>query len=436
MADSLDDTMEIAIVLSDTRRFGPRMAIATVSGGLGGVLADSLTTSNVIQIPAFTPETASILEKSLDAFLDVRNPLDVGGAPFRQPGLFGDTLIAIANDHRMDSLIVALTPLVSEWCEQIVEGVLRARRNTDKAFAVLWQAGTFCEVYVQRLRENGVPVFSSTGQCATVLSRIVERRPLTYRSSETGSRRALSSDSSLRAVLDEAESKRLLADYLPRAFATEISVAIDDANTLIDAAHTIGFPVVLKAMMEGAHKSELGLVVVGVHDEKELRQVAARQLSSISRAGGVFRGFLVAEFVQASAELLVGVTRDDEFGPVITVGAGGIYAELFDDVSVRVLPVSEDEFRQMIDECRVSRILKGARGKPPLDIDGVIKVMKGLSAAAFDLGEKLNAIEINPLAVLEKGEGVRVLDAKAFLRLDGDVSVKKLMYHARTVIPQ
>lgn len=216
MADSLDDMMQIAVALSDTRRFGPRMAVATVSGGLGGLLADSLTKSNVIQMPAFSPEVASILEKSLDAFLEVRNPLDVAGAPFRQPGLFGDTLIAIAHDPRMDSVIVALTPMVSEWSEQIVEGVLRARRDTDKAFAVLWQAGAFCADYVQRLRESGVPVFSSSGQCATVLSRIVERGPLTYGSSEAGPRRALSSDLPPRAVLDEAESKKLLADYLPK----------------------------------------------------------------------------------------------------------------------------------------------------------------------------------------------------------------------------
>lgn len=424
VADSLDDMLEIAVTLSGSHRFGVRTAVATISGGLGGLLADSLTKSKVISMPAFAPETASILKKSLEAFLDVRNPLDVAGAPFRNNGLFGDTLIAIAKDPGIDSVVVALTPVISAWGEQIVEGVLRARRDSGKAFAVLWQAGAFCEDFGRRLRENGVPVFATTTQCAAVLSRVVERRSLTYdrpsrRSAPLAPRPTLPD----RAVLDEAESKKILGDYLPGAFAREINVATDKPEALVEAAREIGYPVVLKAMMEGnAHKSELGLVAIGIRDEDELRQAAARQVSSIGRAGGVFRGFLVAEFVGASAELLVGITRDDEFGPVMTVGAGGIYTELFDDVSIRVLPVRDDELRAMIDECRVSRILRGVRGRPPLDVDGVIEAMKGLSEAAFDLGEKLNAIEINPLAVLANGGGVRVLDAKVFLRVEGEIS--------------
>lgn len=424
VADSLDDMLEIAVTLSGSHHFGRKIAVATISGGLGGLMADSLMKSNVVSMPAFAPETASILKGSLEAFLDVRNPLDVAGAPFRRPGLFGDTLIAIAKDPGIDSVVVALTPVIADWCEQIVEGVMRARRDTGKAFAVLWQAGVFCEDGVRRLRENGVPVFNSTTQCAAVLSRVINRPALTYDPTcKSSTARAPSAALPDRAVLDEAESKKILAGYLPGAFAKEVSVAADNPDALIEAARTIGYPVVLKAMMEGnAHKSELGLVALGIFDQDELRQAAVKQLSSIGAAGGVFKGFLIAEFVHASAELLVGVTRDEEFGPVMTVGAGGIYTELFDDVSIRVLPVSDDELHAMIDECKVSRILHGMRGKLPLDIQAVIGAMKGLCEAAFDLGETLNAIEINPLAVLPNGGGVRVLDAKIFLGVQGDIA--------------
>ena len=407
---TLEALLETAAMLTEwPGTIGRRLGILTISGGLGGLLADALIAGG-IELPDLKSTTKTQLRAYLPGFLSFGNPLDNGGIPFREPGQFQRNLRDFATDPGFDGVVVALTPIVPSWAQELVPAVQAVRAELGKLVAVYVAAGSFCAQLVERLREARVPTFTSLTDCAAVLSALAA--PQKARNAAAARPQQLTEVLSSTRLLDEAATKALLRRHgmpTPR----EIFVADGKTEALCAAAREIGYPVTLKAVVDGvAHKSELGFVRVGLSDEAALLAAVDDQRATL----GAFRGFLLAETVAPAAELLVGVTVDPQFGPVLTFGAGGIFTEILDDVSLRVLPTTESELRAMVEECRVARVLHGARGRPPLDETAVIQFMGNLAGLALDLGDRLAGIEINPLAVFPAGQGVAALDAKMFLR--------------------
>jgi acetyltransferase len=183
----------------------------------------------------------------------------------------------------------------------------------------------------------------------------------------------------------------------------------------VEAAQGIGYPVVLKILSPDVqHKTEISGVRVGLEDEsavvRAFREVteAARKHHSQVR----LEGALVQEMIPADAvEVILGVLQDPDFGPVVVFGSGGILVELLRDSSLRLPPLSHEEALKMIHETRGRRLLQGFRGRPPADIDALVDALVRLSQLAVDLGDLVSALDINPLMVLPKGQGVRAVDA-------------------------
>jgi acetyltransferase len=183
----------------------------------------------------------------------------------------------------------------------------------------------------------------------------------------------------------------------------------------VEAAQGIGYPVVLKILSPDVqHKTEISGVRVGLEDESAVvtafREVteAARQHHSQVR----LEGALVQEMIPADAvEVILGVLQDPDFGPVVVFGSGGILVELLRDSSLRLPPLSHEEALKMIYETRGRRLLQGFRGRPPADIDALADALVRVSQLAVDLGDLIAALDINPLMVLPKGQGVRAVDA-------------------------
>src|SRR5262252_163428 len=176
---------------------------------------------------------------------------------------------------------------------------------------------------------------------------------------------------------------------------------VRDPEEAVTAARDFGYPVVLKAMLAGVvHKTEHGLVRVGLRNEDELR---AEAVAMLERAGPAVLGLLVQEMVKPVAELLVGARVDPDFGPVIVVGGGGMLVEVYKDAAVRLAPVSEETARAMIGETRAAALLDGWRGRPPGDVDAAARAVARLSEFVADFREDVREVEINPLAVLERG---------------------------------
>ncbi len=216
--------------------------------------------------------------------------------------------------------------------------------------------------------------------------------------------------------LSERDSKKLLEIY-GISVPTEKLVASEDEA--VSAAKAIGFPVAMKIdSPDILHKTEARAVRLGLKDEAEVRAGYQEILKNAKayKPEARISGMLVAEMVSGGVEMMVGVSRDSNFGPVMVLGIGGIFVEALEDVAMRLLPVHKIDAYQMIEELRGKRLLKGFRGKPAADIDQLVEIMLRVSRIAYDHQAKIQEMDLNPVMVMPKGKGAKALDALVVLK--------------------
>ena len=185
-----------------------------------------------------------------------------------------------------------------------------------------------------------------------------------------------------------------------------------------EAAASIGFPVVLKAVSRDiAHKSDVGAVRLGLTSPAEVAAAARDMAAALfpSAAGARLEGFVVQETVTGIAEVIVGARGDPQLGPVVLVGLGGIAVEILRDIALAPAPVSAERARIMLGSLAAAPLFTGARGRPPLDVDAVADVVSRISWLAADLGPRLVDFEVNPLIVRGRGEGAVAVDSRGTL---------------------
>ncbi|HXX72170.1 MAG TPA: acetate--CoA ligase family protein, partial [Candidatus Acidoferrales bacterium] len=187
----------------------------------------------------------------------------------------------------------------------------------------------------------------------------------------------------------------------------EVANSPDEA---VGAAERVGYPVALKLLAsEYAHKTDVGGVALGLADAATIRREAEAMLGRFTRPAKL----MVQQMVGGGLEMILGGKRDHSFGPVAMMGLGGIFAEAFDDVTFRVVPLSRTDAQEMVNEVRAKRLLEGFRGKPPLDREALIKAVTSISDMLAEI-PTIAEIDVNPLVVLEKG--AVALDARILLR--------------------
>jgi acetyl-CoA synthetase (ADP-forming) len=215
-----------------------------------------------------------------------------------------------------------------------------------------------------------------------------------------------------RNFLLEPEAKTVCIEYgIP---VTKFEVAKNEAET-VKFAEVIGFPVVLKVVSPDIiHKSDVGGVIVGLKNVREVRDAYKRILENVKkhRADAKIVGILVQEMAPASTEVIVGAIKDPQFGPALMFGLGGIFVEVLKDVTFRVAPINEDEAREMITEVRAYPLLKGYRNLPPADIEAIIKILLNTSRLVME-HEEIKEVDLNPIMVYEKG--AKTVDARIIL---------------------
>lgn len=188
---------------------------------------------------------------------------------------------------------------------------------------------------------------------------------------------------------------------------------VKDVNGAIEAASEIGYPVVLKLISPDiAHKSDIGGVAVGLKNSGEIEDKWSQMILNVAEENPVamIEGFLVEEMAPRGAEVIIGVVKDEQFGPVVMFGTGGVAVELMKDVSFRLAPLSREEAFEMISEVKGFPLLTGYRGAPVRDLDAIADVIMKLSGMV-EKTEGIKEFEINPLIVYEKG--AIAVDARA-----------------------
>jgi acyl-CoA synthetase (NDP forming) len=216
--------------------------------------------------------------------------------------------------------------------------------------------------------------------------------------------------------LSESESKEILKIY---GISTTAQELVNSPEEALKAAERIGYPVVLKVdSPDILHKSDAGVVKLDLKSADEIRRgydevmKAARGYKPEARINGV----LVQEMVKGGTEVIVGVSRDEHFGQTILVGLGGIFVEVLEDVSIRILPIERPDAEAMIEEIQGRKLLEGFRGRPPGDKQALVEVLVRVGRLAYHHREKIQEMDINPLLVFEHGKGVKALDALVVLK--------------------
>jgi acyl-CoA synthetase (NDP forming) len=202
-------------------------------------------------------------------------------------------------------------------------------------------------------------------------------------------------------ALTEAQAKSLLAIY---GVPVSRDQSVETEDEAVVAAEQLGYPVVLKGLSSHvAHKSEHGLVRVGLQDGDAVRTAYRAVRAAAARFGKPLEGVLVSEQIDGGIETILGLVNDEVFGPTVMFGMGGVTAEVVRDVSYRVPPFTRKEAARMVDDLRAAPLFHGFRGRPAVDLDAIVDAIMSFQAMAVDLSLELREVETNPLFVLPSG---------------------------------
>jgi acetyltransferase len=410
---------ETAMLLRQGRRpAGRRAAALSISGGNLVLLAD-LGAARGIEFPDYAEETRAALRRLVPGFVGVRNPTDMSAGAIGQKDIFAAAARAIAEDPAVDALI----PVITFAPAADIRPIAALAAASPKPMPILWTGRCSDDPALTpaALIAEGHAVYRDALPCVAALRRAMQYGEfLARRAGAEAPRRpdGADRDAALRllrgaggATLSEAASKAVAACY---GLAPPREALAATAEEAVAAAASLGGPVALKVQSPDIpHKTEAGAVRLGVSGEAAVREghaavlAAARAHAPSARIEGV----LVQEMVAGGVEMLLGATRDAHFGPVLTVGFGGVHVEILRDVAFRLPPITAEEARGMLEELRLFPLLLGPRGRPRADLPALCDAIARFSWLVHDLGPHVAEVDINPLVVLPEGRGARMLDA-------------------------
>jgi acetate---CoA ligase (ADP-forming) len=355
--------------------------------------------------------TRARLAELLEPGLAPGNPLDVWGTGAGTRELFASSLTALADDPAVQAVALAID-LVPELDGDLSypQAMLDLARHTTKPVALLSNLSSAVDLAAAaELRAAGVPVLEGTRSGLLALRHLIEhgrREPAGPAVTQDPARQDRGSALLSAGVTGGAPLLALLCDYgigVPKV------VPVGSAAAALAAAAEIGYPVVLKTDEPAIqHKSDVAGVALGLTAPGELAEVYEVMSARLGPRA------LVCESVPAGVELALGLARDPELGPLIVVGAGGVLVELLADRVVALPPVSDPQARALVTELRVQRLLAGVRGAAPASMDAVAAAITGLSQLAVELGDELEALDVNPLIC--GPDGAVAVDALAIPR--------------------
>ncbi|SIT28745.1 acetate--CoA ligase family protein [Achromobacter sp. MFA1 R4] len=385
------------------RTAGKRVAVLTMSGALGAILADKFIGAG-LALPDLPPDLQDILRGGIPDYGMVGNPVDVTGNVVNDPAFVRTVLQALATSAAIDAVVVYAPGYM---LDRMADALAEASRQHRRLFVAI---DTGLAQSRAALREAEVAVFEDLGQAVEALA------PYLLWCAARGEKRqaalpAIKAASAPGLPCNEAQARAYVAACgLPEA-AADVARSADEA---VRAARHAGYPVALKVLSPDiAHKTEAGGVALNLADEQAVRGAYAQVTEAASRAQPDARidGVLVQRMERGVAEIIVGATRDPVFGPVLTVGLGGVLTEIYQDTSHRLLPVDEDIALEMLRELKAFALLDGFRGKPRGDLAAACRSIVAVGNALLAAPAQVSQIEVNPLLIKEAGQGVAVLDA-------------------------
>lgn len=419
--DSLEDLVSTAEIFASGAQFkGNRFGVVSSSGGANEIIADCAEPVGLV-FPDFNPETEQALREFLPAFANPRNPVDLTGLVVVQEDLPERAAEVVAQDPNIDGVIYWTDlprerPADPTTHEANVDYYRRQVQAFAKAETPVVPVGTAftditpygAEVSVASGYPSGLGgIHHGIAALGKAVQWQLQREDRLKALQADRAVQPLDIDAAPGSTFGEHRAAELLrSEGVPMVPAT-LAASPEEAAA---AAESFGFPVVVKlAADEVEHKSDIGGVALHLNSGDEVRAAFSAVTAAGARAGVVDPKALVQPMRSGGVELIVGVVQDPDWGPVMAVGLGGIWVEVFKDSVLHPLPVSRERVREGLTELRAAALLDGVRGAEPADLDAITDAAMSVAAVAERLGNRLESLEINPLLV--RGGSVEALDA-------------------------
>ncbi len=398
---------------------GPNVVVVTNAGGPGIMAADAVEREG-LTFAKLTDETIQALEAQLPAAANCHNPVDVLGDALADRYEFA--MHTVLDDPNVHSMVVLLTPQAMTECAATAEAVVRvARHKPDKPILAVFLGALKVEGALQILRDGNIPHYDSP-EAAIATVRVLSH----YRSWRSRPQRVVRLfpvnrhkvekivDRHLRRGLreiGEMESKEILEAY---GFVTPAGTVANTAEQAANIADQLGYPVVLKIWSPDIlHKSDCGGVKVGLKTRQEVMDAFDLMMYRVPRQlpDADILGVLVQEMCGKGQEVILGMSRDPHFGPLMMFGMGGIMVEVLKDVAFYPAPLTAAEAKEMLVRTKTFELLKGVRGQQGVDIDAIAEGLQRLSQLVTEFPQ-IQEMDINPYVVGPEGSTPIAVDAR------------------------
>jgi acyl-CoA synthetase (NDP forming) len=396
---------------------GNRVAIITGSGGSAVWMADILS-AHGLELPVLEDDIQARIMAMLPSYASALNPIDATAQAIGAVG-YKPIVELVRQSRRIDTILLISSMANESTARKRAEELGDIVAETEQPILMATYT-TATSGAIAAFAGVGVPAYTSMPSCAQAIRALVEYAKFQGRIAGRAAPGATTASvrdtvaSALREsgkVLTEVQAKALLAAYGVKRVPEFLATGEEDAS---DAAMRIGGPVALKVQSPDiVHKTEAGAVLLGLSGDATVREGYRTVLARAAAAhpGAQIDGVLVQAMARRGQEMILGITRDPVFGPMLMVGSGGIHVEVLKDVAFAPVPLDTDDALALIGELRGAALLDGVRGAKPADKAALAELMVALSRFAADHAEQIAEIDLNPVIVHEAGEGLSVVDA-------------------------
>lgn len=402
------DTQEMVrateLYLKGWKPNGKRLVAISNSGAVCVMAADAATDAGM-PLATLSADTRGALGKILPGFATTTNPVDITAALLGNSGLFGQILPVIAKDPAADVFLIGI-PVAGQGYDVNAfasDSSVFARRTGKPVVVAAPQPAV-----AEKFRAQGLPVFSTEAEALGALNQYIEHQALITASLGADIPLRYSQVPKASRTLSEADSLDFVSRYGVPVVHHRLCSSQEAA---LEALADFGPPVAVKACSADVpHKSEWGVVRLNIRTEDEVRSAYDDFDKTLRIAGARFDGAIVAKMVKARRELMIGAHWDPVFGPVVLVGDGGKYVEALPDVQVLLPPFNYVDAERALQRLRIAPLFAGVRGEPPMDLQAVCDVLVKVGHLASNAGLGLVSLDLNPVMVLDSGEGCVVVD--------------------------
>ncbi len=427
MAEDLNALFDRSMALSlQPPMKGDNLLVITNGGGVG-VLATDAAEKYGVPLKDAPEDLKELMRKWMPPFGSPKNPVDLTGMADREhyEGSIQDAML----HNWVDGLVILYCETSFTDPMNIAEGIYKAvsearEKGSEIPVTVSLIGGERCREASGWLIEHGIPTYNSPEIAVNSIAalreywKFRERMGMEFKRFEDVDKEKVkeiieNARKEGRNFLLEPEAKEIFRAYGLPVPAGKVATNEEEA---VEIAKEIGFPVVMKIVSpQIIHKTEAGGVKVNIETEDEVRS-AFREIVENARKydpNAEIKGVYVQNMAPWGTEVIIGSVKDPQFGPAVMFGLGGIFVEVMKDVTFRIAPVSEGDAREMVEEIKASKILKGFRGEKPKDIDALVEAICRLSQLVYEFEEDISEVDANPVMLYEKG--LSVVDARIIL---------------------